>query len=1011
MLLLSLPLACEPPQGNQRAGETRDPAGSSAAEGGGNAQEPPSELARGQLVRSDEREEPIAAGEAHRYEILLEAGEYLHVEVEQRGVDLALVLNLDESEIGRFDSPNGAYGSEHLWALAPGEGTHSFKLLASRGTGSYAIRQVGRRPPTAEDRIALAAWKAYTEGQWRQRSHPREALEHYREAQALWQELNDPVRQAMAGLRIGQVQHNLRERRQAIESFREALEYLRDQGQTSQEVVTLQKLGHTLRRNAEYSAALAAFEDALRRIRRVGDRYEEAHALNNVALALDLQGRMGQALGMYQEALDAFQETDAEPKWRARTLSNMAFSHILTGQLPEARRALLKALELHQQAGDGRGVALVRAQLGWIAYREGDVTAALDGYDRAIELSRRIEQDSTARRIEAGALDRKGTAFRELGRLAEARAAYTQARQIFEDLGDALFVAHVDTNIGWLDLHDGETERAWTRFELARERFEPSRGQHDQAYVLYLGASIERRRGRLAEARAFLEQVLEIVESNRRVSQNPKMRISYIGARYDYYESYVDLLMDLHQQEPAAGHATTALAAVERNRARSLLEHLTKAGADFRRGVDEDLLAEQTALQDQINAKELELTEKRSPEVERQLGHLLQRYRRVQDDIREANPVYAELTQPKPLGVEAIQQQLLDDESLLLVYSLGRERSFLWTVSTSSMTVHVLDEAAGIEKMAVRLHRRLSKSYASGARLQAELTAAELSKKLLGPIASRLGSRRLLIMPDKALHLVPFAALPRPEPDGTAAGPPLVAEHEIVYVPSASAIAALRREVVDRPAAEGFMAVLADPAYSEDGDFERLISSRLEGKQVLALVPEGEITLEAFGFAARRELVTSGRLAAFRYLHFATHGTFDVAHPERSGLVLSTVDEEGQAIDGMIPAHELYQLRFSAQLAVLSGCKTALGPMVRGEGILGLSRGFMYAGTPRVVVSLWNVSDEGTAELMKRFYDAHLRRGIRPSEALREAQRSMLGEARWQAPYYWAAFVFQGDWS
>ncbi len=156
--------------------------------------------------------------------------------------------------------------------------------------------------------------------------------------------------------------------------------------------------------------------------------------------------------------------------------------------------------------------------------------------------------------------------------------------------------------------------------------------------------------------------------------------------------------------------------------------------------------------------------------------------------------------------------------------------------------------------------------------------------------------------------------------------------------------------------------------------------------------------------------MTSGGLAAYRFLHFATHAVLDTERPERSGVVLSMFDDEGRPIDGMLRAHEIYQLELSADLVVLSGCRTALGRRFRGEGVLGLPRAFLYAGASRVVVSLWDVSDEGAAELMRRFYQGVFAEQLRPAEALHRAQRSMLGEERWQAPAYWAAFVLQGDW-
>jgi CHAT domain-containing protein len=156
--------------------------------------------------------------------------------------------------------------------------------------------------------------------------------------------------------------------------------------------------------------------------------------------------------------------------------------------------------------------------------------------------------------------------------------------------------------------------------------------------------------------------------------------------------------------------------------------------------------------------------------------------------------------------------------------------------------------------------------------------------------------------------------------------------------------------------------------------------------------------------------VLAPEIARYRWLHIATHGTVDDRHPDLSGLVLSLVDQAGRPREGVLRAHEIGRLRLGADLVVLSACETALGREVRGEGLYGLSRGFLYAGTPRVVASLWSVRDEATAQLMRRFYQAMVRDGLAPSAALRRAQLSLREERRWASPFYWAGFVLQGDW-
>jgi CHAT domain-containing protein len=168
--------------------------------------------------------------------------------------------------------------------------------------------------------------------------------------------------------------------------------------------------------------------------------------------------------------------------------------------------------------------------------------------------------------------------------------------------------------------------------------------------------------------------------------------------------------------------------------------------------------------------------------------------------------------------------------------------------------------------------------------------------------------------------------------------------------------------------------------------------------------------MEAVGFKANLATATGPDLSRYRYVHFATHGYFDSEHPNLSGLVLSLVDEQGRPQDGFLGANEIYNLQLPAELVVLSACETGLGKEVKGEGLVGLTRGFMYAGAARVMVSLWSVSDKATSELMQRFYRRLLQDRQRPAAAMRAAQVEMFRQPRWQQPYFWAAFTLQGEW-
>jgi CHAT domain-containing protein len=426
---------------------------------------------------------------------------------------------------------------------------------------------------------------------------------------------------------------------------------------------------------------------------------------------------------------------------------------------------------------------------------------------------------------------------------------------------------------------------------------------------------------------------------------------------------------------------------------------------------------------------------------------------------------------------------VLDSDTLLLDYSLGEDRSYLWAVTPTSIASYELPKRSEIEESARQVYslvtsaaewRRsveelrglgLAQSQSQKSQSQRDLAierpvaaspeaARQLSRMLLSPVLAMLGKKRLVIVADGALQFIPFGVLPNPAMEGlTGDYQPLILDHEVVSLPSASTIAVLRREVKDRQPAPKEIAVLADPVFDNSDErlqgggtksvapnihlaqarglglveeqltkaakdsgviltglsIPRLPGTRREADAIIHLVPSDE-GKEALDFEASRQTATSEELSHYRYLHFATHGFLDSQQPELSGIVLSMVDEHGQPQDGFLRAHEIFNLKLPAEMVVLSACETGSGKDVKGEGLIGLTRGFMYAGAPRVVVSLWRVNDAVTAELMTRFYRAILIEKLRPARALQAAEISMLKETRYSSPFYWAAFTLQGEW-
>jgi CHAT domain-containing protein len=613
-----------------------------------------------------------------------------------------------------------------------------------------------------------------------------------------------------------------------------------------------------------------------------------------------------------------------------------------------------------------------------------------------------------------------------------------------------------------------------------------SPGSTGHAEVLAALAAIARGKGDLEESVKLYEQALDALDrQTARLGGSNEVRAGFRAKHEKYYRDYLDLLLTRAQPE-------RAFAVLERSRARILLETLATAHVDIRKGADPTLLQRQHSLQAELKAKSEHrtrlLSDKHGNEqeqaVEKEINELTAEYQNVEAQIRDSSPAYAALTQPRPLSTKEIQQQLLDQYTLLLEYTLGEERSYVFAVTPNSLQAFALPKRAEIEQASRQVYKLLTahnrgvrgetpvQKRQRQARSNAEYrtAAAKLSRMVLGPVAEQIKGKRLLIVADGALQYIPFALLPEPGSaeqqaanSASSEGTPLVVSHEIVNLPSASVLAVLRQQEMNRRPAPKAVAVLADPVFNEqdprvtargkaaderaaatrgggrskdtndllapsfsaglltrsaadvglsrNGQLElpRLRFSRQEADSILEVTPPDQ-GMKAVDFQANRAIATSPELSQYRIVHFATHGLLDSEHPELSGLVLSLVDKNGKPQEGFLELQDIYNLDLPADLVVLSACETGLGKEISGEGLMGLTRGFMYAGATRVVASLWKVSDAATARLMADFYKAMEKDGLPPAAALRAAQVQMWKQKRWSSPYFWAAFQIQGEW-
>jgi CHAT domain-containing protein/Tfp pilus assembly protein PilF len=855
----------------------------------------------------------------------------------------------------------------------------------------------------------------------------QKALDFFQRAVGLWDLVHDRRGEALAQLNIGYSYYDLGDIDEASKHYEKALQLSETIDDRRGVALTRTALGGIYSFLGEKQLALDFHSKAMNLFRAIGDRQGEAATLNGI-------GKAYEDLNEHQTALDNYS----------------------------------RALSLYGEIGNRDFEALGNYYVGR-AYRLVDkFPQALRYYNRCVALSRRLG----ARRFEAYALKDIGIIYNSLGQREQALDQFQQVLAIYDQIEDRRGQAHTLNGIGYVYYQTGKLKESVNYFMQALPISQSAMDRQAEISILYNLARANRDGGDLPQALSQIKSSINIIESLRTKVGSGDLRASYFASVHQHYELYIDLLMMMSSQTQDKTLVEAALQASEQSRARSLLEMISEVKDNGRYVVDPALLERKSNLERALDAKaeyQMRLlngkhTEEMANKISKEIHELSVQYSSVQSEIRTQSPSYAFLTQPQLLQFKDIQTEVQDDNTLLLEFCLGDDRSYLWVLTRSAVTGYELPNRATIQKACRRVYdlliARQPKPGEATSDYQQRVTVSDLEfcheatflgQMLFGQIANQLGRKKLLISGDGALQYIPFDALSvsakcreqqgLPDLSGDSFAP-LVLDHEIVYLPSVSVLAAIRHE--DSKSAVKTVVVFADPVFETndprlettnsarpqvetipgDADLEhalrdlvnsgsefriaRLPSTLREANAIMAVTPAGEGKMIT-GVEASRLRVMSAELAQYRIVHFATHGIVDSDNSALSGLVLSRVDQDGNRQNGFLRLPDIYKLNLKANLVVLSACRTGLGKEVTGEGLVGLTQGFMYAGAKGVVGSLWKVDDEATAELMSGFYSAMLKDGLTPSAALQAAKLGMLKQKRWQSPYYWSAFVLQGD--
>ncbi|MEZ5428136.1 MAG: CHAT domain-containing tetratricopeptide repeat protein [Pyrinomonadaceae bacterium] len=921
------------------------------------------------LTLGEPVESEIKGGESRLFSVSLASGQTARVEIIQKGVDVSLIgIDPQGERYITASSPSGRFGNDLI-------------LVTARTAGEYLVEvsPADPRSPLGGFEILLREIRPTVPEDWR----------------------------------IGEIGAEL-------ESLAEA--------------ATMDKYKGTIQGKRD---SLAKWDKVIGLSKVKKDRVWEGVALVSKGLVYEQLGELQNALDVYLESLDIWREMGLR-EYEGSAVNNAGVVYSDLGEYEKSITYYQQAIKIQRELGNLNSVSIYLNNLGFTHMSLGNYKKAEDLFRQSLEIKRADESPRNQRSI-SHTLNNLGNALFFQGKAKEGIAYLEESLELRQKLEFRWGIANSLLNLGKLRWRNGDHEEALRNLSEANIRSGELGDRRMEAESFYLLAVAEKERGDQENAIKYITAGLELIEQIRGELVASQNRSGYFSTVQNYYELYTDLLITRFEKTKDKRDVELALETSERSRSRSLLELLREARVNFRRGNDPHLLEKLKELQSELNEK---YTDRQNllggnPEAEKVAGindqiiDLNLQIQNLQTRIRRENPKYADLTEGKTLTIGEIRN-LLDERTVLLEYKLGGERSFVWLITTDSIDVFNLPPGREIEARVKTFNDLIIAGKRPDEAKVRELSL-ELGQTLMGEFAARLSGKRLAVVADGILQYTPFSALAIPGSEKV-----LADENEVVILPSASVLGQLRDGPKPARINQKTIAIFADPVFDPADprvgsskktvssaqseviervlrDFQfgdrlpRLLASRREANNIAALTAADKTSLRT-DFQASLENVENADLSGYRIIHFATHGLLNTSQPGLSGLVFSLYDEKGRPQDGFLSLDDIYNLNLQSELVVLSACQTALGKEVRGEGLIGVSRGFLYAGSERIIASLWKVDDFATAEFMRLFYRYHLEKELPAPTALRRAKADMKKIPRYRSPYYWSAFILLGDW-
>jgi len=836
-----------------------------------------------------------------------------------------------------------------------------------------------------------------------------EALDRYEKALALNQAIDNRRSIGKNLANIANIHINLGYYRNAIQTFRKSLVIRRELGDTQGEANDIGNLGIVYLNLGEYSKASSYFQQALSIHRKIGYREGEAYQLGRIADLNATKGDYSEAIRLYNEALKIHGEI-GHVRGQAYWLEAIGKTYIAVGDFDRALEKLNHALELHRKIKDVPGEAVALNTIGQTYLETDRMRDAKNYFEQALALHRNMGEQGG----EALTLGNLGSAYSLLGDSSSAVEHWNKAIQLSMKIGKRRLQGWLHKQLGNFYQERDETEKAAKAYEQGLAITE-GLDDPELRWELYFG------QGRLNEINGDPERAyysyraaISDIEDIRSKGAIEEFKSGIMHSRFEVYEAIVSVLVQMGRAEEAFEYS-------ERARARSLLDKIGNAAIGTGEGASRELIEKERSLRAKIKAlrflisaqDDVSNSDIRGTAVKKyrkNLHNMQLEYQRTLIDLKLQNPEYSSLVTIEPFPLNVIQP-LLDEKSVLLEYFISDNKILIFVLSTQKLNVLMVPEGRKSLRGKILLFR------GSAVQNMNEQKSAEshwmkpmqgLYTLLIKPVHSQgllSGKNHLIIAPQGLLHYIPFHALiSRIDTSARQLAQPhfLVEDYLISYTPSASVLKYCCKNKathIDKP-----LLLAPKPAI--------LPFSEQEVAQIANELGSGA---EYWLGENATETLLKKQCRNYSLLHFATTARFNKVNPLFSRLDLAPSETD----DGSLDVFETFGLNLmNANLVTLSACETALGSgytsrLPQGDDLVSLTRAFLYAGTPSVIASLWEVYDTSTALFMHRFYQ-HLKTSNKV-EALALTQRDMIGkhlsgDNDYTHPYFWAPFVLIGDW-